>query len=208
MLRAAGISGELMGRKLKTFQTSMGFFDLAIAAPSMKAALEAWGSGSNLFHQGFAKQVDDSEVVAATMAKPGIVLKRPVGSQEPFQEHAKLPEDISGSSEPRKRGKARTRKTRYSKIDDKTARKAAQAYEREQKKRDFERRKEVAEGERRDKAVAKAEAAIEAAKRDHEQRAHKIETERAAIEKRSEAEQSRWDKLKEKLDNVLHRARR
>jgi colicin import membrane protein len=31
-----------MARKLKIYQTSMGFFDLAIAAPSMKAALEAW----------------------------------------------------------------------------------------------------------------------------------------------------------------------
>jgi hypothetical protein len=27
-----------MARKLKTYQTSLGFFDLAIAAPSMKAA--------------------------------------------------------------------------------------------------------------------------------------------------------------------------
>jgi hypothetical protein len=32
-----------MARKLKTYQTSLGFFDLAIAAPSMKAVLEAWG---------------------------------------------------------------------------------------------------------------------------------------------------------------------
>jgi hypothetical protein len=48
-----------MARKLKTFQTSRGFYDLAIAAPSMKAALEAWGAGSNLFHQGIAKETDD-----------------------------------------------------------------------------------------------------------------------------------------------------
>ena len=48
-------SAGLMARKLKTYQTSLGFFDLAIAAPSMKAALQAWGSKTNLFHQGFAK---------------------------------------------------------------------------------------------------------------------------------------------------------
>jgi len=36
-------------------QTSLGFFDLAIAAPSMKAALEAWGADSNLFHQGASR---------------------------------------------------------------------------------------------------------------------------------------------------------
>jgi hypothetical protein len=69
-----------MARKLKTYQTSLGFFDLAIAAPSMKAALEAWGADSNLFHQGAAKESDDPDVIAATMAKPGVVLRRPVGS--------------------------------------------------------------------------------------------------------------------------------
>ena len=40
--RSVGGGGKrLMARKLKTYQTSLGFFDLAIAAPSMKAALEA-----------------------------------------------------------------------------------------------------------------------------------------------------------------------
>jgi colicin import membrane protein len=42
----------------------------------MKVALEAWGASSNLFHQGFAKEVDDNDVIAATMEKPGIVLRR------------------------------------------------------------------------------------------------------------------------------------
>jgi hypothetical protein len=41
-----------MARKLETYQTSIGFFDLAIAALSMKTALEAWGSNSNLFSSG------------------------------------------------------------------------------------------------------------------------------------------------------------
>lgn len=67
-----------MARKLKTYQTSLGFFDMAIAAPSRKAALEAWGADSNLFHQGVAKESDDRDVVAATMSKPGVILWRPV----------------------------------------------------------------------------------------------------------------------------------
>ncbi len=33
-----------MARKLKSYQTSLGFYDFAIAVPSMKAALEAWGA--------------------------------------------------------------------------------------------------------------------------------------------------------------------
>jgi hypothetical protein len=41
-----------MARKLKTYQTSLGFFDLAISAPSMKAALEAWGAGQQSLSPG------------------------------------------------------------------------------------------------------------------------------------------------------------
>jgi hypothetical protein len=80
-----------MPRKLNVYQTSQGFFDLAIAAPSMKAALEAWGAGSNLFHQGVAKESDDRKIIDAAMEKPGIILQRPVGTDGPFREHADLP---------------------------------------------------------------------------------------------------------------------
>ena len=91
-----------MARKLKTYQTSLGFFDLAIAAPSMKAALEAWGADSNLFHQGAAGESDDPDVIAATLKRPGVVLKRPVGSDGSFNEQAALPANLSGSTEPTK----------------------------------------------------------------------------------------------------------
>ncbi len=61
-----------MARKLKTYQTPRrASSDFAIAAPSMKAALEAWGADSNLFHQGAARESDDPDVVAATLKKPG-----------------------------------------------------------------------------------------------------------------------------------------
>jgi colicin import membrane protein len=65
-----------MARKLKTYQTSVGFFDLAVAAPSMKAAAEAWGLKTSEFKRGFAKEGHDPAIIAATMAKPGIVLRR------------------------------------------------------------------------------------------------------------------------------------
>ena len=91
-----------MARKLKTYQTSLGFFDQAIAAPSMKAALEAWGADSNLFHQGAAKQSHDPDVIAATMAKPGVVLRRPVGTKGPSSEHAELPTDLGAHGRPTK----------------------------------------------------------------------------------------------------------
>jgi len=47
----------------------------------MKAALEIWGARGNLFHQGFAKQTDDADIVKATMAKPGVILRRAVGTK-------------------------------------------------------------------------------------------------------------------------------
>ena len=106
-----------MARKLKTYQTSLGFFEQAIAAPSMKAALEAWGADSNLFHQGVAKESHDPDVIAATMAKPGVVLKRPVGSDGPFSEHAELPKNLGdgGQSEKaaRKSDAAKRRSTAH-----------------------------------------------------------------------------------------------
>jgi colicin import membrane protein len=61
-------------RNLKTYQTSLGCYDLAVAAPSMKASLEV---GTHLFNQGVAKESGDAEVVAAPMPKPGIVLSAP-----------------------------------------------------------------------------------------------------------------------------------
>src|ERR1700761_968640 len=83
-----------MPRKLKTFITAIGFFELAIAAPSMKAALEAWGAGKNAFHHGFAEETHDACIVEATMAKPGVVLKRAVGSSGAFTEHAEPPKSL------------------------------------------------------------------------------------------------------------------
>src|SRR4051794_37911399 len=159
-----------MARKLKTYQTSLGFFDEAIAAPSMKAALEAWGTKTNLFHQGVAKEVDDPDVIAATMRKPGVILRRPVGSNGPFKEHAELPKHLSRDEVNGRPAKTRAKlKQPVRKIDDKAARKAALAFEKAQRQRESERRKEEAaqakERKRRENAVAKAQAAIEEAKR-------------------------------------------
>jgi len=202
-----------LARKLKTYQTSVGFFDLAIAAPSMKAALEAWGADSNLFHQGVAKQSDDPDVIAATLSKPGVILRRPVGSHGPFKEHAGLPKHLSGDKSDHKRAKARTKqKKQVSRPpDDKAAKRAALAFEREQRQRERERQKEEAasakERKRQQRVTAKAQAAMEKAEQNHLKRASTIETDRAALDKRSRAEDARWEKQRQKLQTALHRAR-
>jgi hypothetical protein len=91
-----------MARKLKTYQTSLGFFDLAMAAPSMKAALEAWGPDCNLFHQGAAKESHDPDVIAATMAKPGVVLRRPSGLMDPLASMPNYPPIWTAAGDRRK----------------------------------------------------------------------------------------------------------
>lgn len=202
-----------MARKLKTYQTSLGFYDLAVAAPSMKAALEAWGAGSNLFHQGVARETDDPDIVAATMSKPGVVLRRPVGSDGPFSEHAELPTQLADDApkhRPKKRKLAKQKARVPSPTDDKAARKAALAFEREQRRLESQRRKEEAaqqkQRERRDQTIAKAQAALDKAKREHGKRVGTIEAERAALQKKLQAEDARWAKMKEKLERALHRA--
>jgi colicin import membrane protein len=202
-----------MARKLKTFETSLGFYDLAIAAPSMKAALEAWGAGSNLFHQGVAKETDDPDVVAETMSKPGVVLKRPAGSNGRFAEHSDLPSDL-GSGENgarRERRRAKSGERAAPKMSERAARKAAADFEKEQKRREGERRREEAarqrDRERREKATTKAQAALEKAEGQHAKRAAAIEAEFEALEKKLQAEDARWAKDKARLEAALRRAR-
>jgi hypothetical protein len=200
-------------RQLKTYQTSLGFYDQAVAAPSMKAALAAWGASSNLFHQGVAKETDDPDVVAATMAKPGVVLRRPVGSNKAFTESAELPTDLAeGDARPRaKRRAAKPARKAPRKVDDQQARKAAAAFEKEERRREAERQKEEAARARaraqRDKAVATAQAALDRARREHEARTEEIEAARAALDERAEAEDTRWNKQRTKLEQALRKSR-
>ena len=66
--------------KLKLFRTAIGFHDAYVAAPSQKAALEVWGSESNLFAVGAAERVDNPEVMREALARPGEVIKRTRGT--------------------------------------------------------------------------------------------------------------------------------
>jgi hypothetical protein len=198
-----------MPRKLKTFQTSVGFYDLAVAAPSMKAALEAWGAGSNLFHQGMAKETDDPDVIAATMSRPGVVLRRPAGSSGHFAEHSELPTDLGS----KRGGHGKTQmqpKKKASKLNDKAERKAALDFEEQQKRREAESRREEAalakERKKREKAVAKAQAALDEAMRDHQTTIDAIEADRATIERKAEHEEKRWQEQKARLERALRTA--
>lgn len=202
-----------MARKLKTFTTSAGFFDLAVAAPSMKAALEAWGSQRNLFHDGFAKESSDPAIVEATMAKPGVVLRRPVGTNGAFGERSGLPNDLGSAARPQPVEKHRPKKERppAKPIDGKAQRRAAAAFERERQRQERQEQKEQAarerERERRDRAIAAAEAALEEARQVHDAAIDEIDRARQSLDRKLEAEEERWAKKKESLEEALQRAR-
>jgi len=210
-----------VARKLKTYVTSIGFFELAVAAPSMKAALEAWGTERNLFHQGFAKETDDPAIVAATMAQPGIVLKRSVGSRGAFSEHAELPKSLPAdkpSPAPKSRPTMRAKVLKHrapAKVvnlaEARAAKQAAAAFEKERDRRESERRKEEsARTRQRAKlaaASAKAKAAMEKARQRHLKIIQELEATREALDRRKVAEEVRWNKEQEKLEERLQRTR-
>jgi hypothetical protein len=202
-----------MARKLKTYQTSLGFFDQAVAAPSMKAALEAWGADSNLFHQGAAKESEDPDVVAATMAAPGVVLKRPVGSNGPFKVNADLPTDLAGEGSAKRASRIAAKPQKHPKrtADQAADRNAALAFETEQRRREQKHAKEDAarqkERERRQQAIDKAQSALDAARRKHEENAAQLQAQLELIEERSRAEEARWEKERTGLEAALRRAR-
>jgi len=148
------------------------------------------------------------------MANPGVVLRRPVGTDQPFSEHAELPTDLGGgrpTKAARKSKGPKTKKPSSRPVDKVLERKATFDYERERRSRELERAKEEAarqkERERRQRAVDKAQAPLDTAAQEHAQRAAAIEAEVEALEKKSQAEESRWDKEKERLEAALRRAR-
>ena len=207
-----------MPRQLKTYVTTLGFFELAVAAPSMKAALAAWGSERNLFHQGFAKEIGDPAIVASTMAEPGVVLKRAVGSHGAFRRDAELPKSLP-AEKPRQAPKPRS--ARQAKVSKHTvpakvvnlveAKAKLAAFKKEQERREAdERKKESVRTRQRaklDAALAKVRAAIEKARFRHDEIIEKMETARKALERRTDAEAARWNRKRETLEEKLRRIR-
>lgn len=209
-----------MAGKLKTFTTTSGFFDLAVSAPSMKAALELWGAEFNLFTHGFAQRTDDASIVAATLAKPGVVLRRPVGTHQAYSEDAEvsltLPHRKAKASPPRQRTKPANKPAQAANkpakpANQKAERAAALVFERKQKRRDQRSRREEAalqkEGERRDRAMAAAQSELEEAEAAHTRTLRDIEKAQVGLDRKAAAEEARWKKEKDRLDDALRRAR-
>jgi colicin import membrane protein len=162
------------------------------------------GAGSNLFYQGVAKETGEADVVAATMSKPGVVLKRPAGSSGRFAEHSEFRHG-------RAKRPPKPEKRAPPKIGEAGARKAAQEFEKGERRREAERRREEAaqakQREKRQRAVAKAQAALDKGKGEHDEKVAALEAERDAVDERLQTEETRWERESEKLKAALRLAR-
>ncbi len=184
-----------MPRALKVFQTEIGFYELIVAAPSQAAALRAWGVHLNLFADGTARIATDLRGIEAALARPGVPLKRGVGSHDPFSLNPGLPRlPELGTAERKESGK---RPSTVSKPSHKPQpkpqseppdRRALDAAEAELRRIDEERRVE-------DELFSQRSAAIAAEEKDLRSRRAAVEAEATAAERRHGAVRSKAEKV-------------
>ena len=144
------------GRKLKVFRTAIGFHDAYVAAPSMKAALEAWGSTTNLFAAGLAEPVTDAKLMKAPLASPGQVFKLLRGDRQAQMKAAgpakpKAGQKAAGARPAKKPSRARL---------DAADKKLAELAEKQAAELDAIRQAQAALEEKRRAAVRRHEAAM------------------------------------------------
>ena len=170
-------------RKLKVFRTSIGFHDAYVAAPSRKAALEAWGASNDLFAIGSAELVTDPVLTEEPLKHPGEVIKRSRGGLS--EQLAALPKSkdgvrsrLSAQSKPR-RSKPKPRPSRQ-RLDEAEA--AIRQFEREAEA-------EIAALRQREEAIRNERVAIE---RRHQARAEKLDTQLARTRERFEQAMLKW----------------
>ena len=169
-------------KKLKVFRTPIGFHDAYVAAPSMKSALEAWGSSTNLFSQGAAELVTDPKLTKAALARPGEVVRVARGSEgEHFKALGKTAK--------------KARKEAGSRIESGMMKKGSGREERNRG-----RRPSSAGVERVEKALASAEAR-------HREALEKLRSEAAAIDKKRREIEAKHRREREGLTGELDEAR-
>ena len=105
------------GKKLKVFQTRVGFHDVIVASASRAAALRAFGTRRDLFAQGLASIVEDPKIIETALAHPETPLRRPAGSSQTFAIDPARPRvseiDPDGAAAPKRRaGRSRPKPDR------------------------------------------------------------------------------------------------
>ena len=176
--------------KLKVFRTPIGFHDAYVAASSQKAAIEAWGTGKDVFQRGEAELVTDPELTKAPLANPGTIVKRLRGTEA--EQLAALGKDqepapARGKGEAKARPKAPAGKPRKPKPrPSRAALETAEAALAEAEGRHAGEMKAIAE---REAALARERKALEAKQRREQER---LEARRDKAEAAYEAAMRRW----------------
>ena len=160
--------------KLKVYRTPIGFHDAYVAAPSQKAALQAWGSAHDLFARGVAELVEDPELAAEPLAHPGAVIRRLRGTAE--EQVAALPPDPAPKKRPPPSGATRTRKPRPKPPPDRADLDAAEAATEAMRARHAAEIDEIAAAEA--ELAARRRALIDA----HRREARELDARRARVE--------------------------
>ncbi|WP_294315869.1 hypothetical protein [uncultured Sphingomonas sp.] len=174
-----------MARKLKVFRTPIGFHDAYVAAPSQKAALQAWGTDTDLFARGVAEQVTDAALMEEPLAHPGDVIRKTRGSVDdhmaalPANPKRKPPNATDAPPAKIRRTKPKPRPSR-SKLDQ-----AEQAIEEAEQRYDAARRDLAA----REAALRKERQALD---NDRDRERERLETARADRERRYREAMAAW----------------
>lgn len=170
-------------QKLKVYRTAIGFHDAYVAAPSQKAALEAWGVDTNLFARDSAEEVTEPDLMKVPLEHPGQVVKvlrgtkaeqlAALAEQEPSAKTRKS--RVKQSEVVRKRPDKRPPKPSRSTLD--RAEKAVEALEKRQEQ-------EVAAIEKEQKALEqKRRDLLRGHERERDEAREEVEAERAKYEK-------------------------
>ncbi len=167
-------------KKLKVFRTAIGFHDAYVAAPSQKAALEAWGSDSNLFAAGAAELVSEPKLMKEPLARPGEVVRVLRGSaEEQIEALGKLPAKAKNKEEAGPDIQSGVTKKKKPKPKPKPSR----------------------------AGVDKAEAALERAEAKHRDALAKLKEEEQALEKRRRKLERKQSEEREQLTQAVEEAR-
>jgi hypothetical protein len=175
-------------QKFKVFRTPIGFHDAYIAAPSRKAALEAWGSDHDLFARGGAEQVTDEALMREPLAHPGKVIKLSRGTMA--EQLAALPDDPPPTAKPA-----------YNPAPVDPAKPTAKPSRPKPKPN-----RELLDRAR--EALDEAEARFDAERADLKRRADELARERAAMEQRGKVERDKLNRALDKADADYQRRMR
>jgi len=173
-----------MPRALKVYRMAVGFHDAYVAAPSQKAAAEAWGSDVAVFARGEAELVTDPKLMEEPLASPGKVIKRLRGTAE---EQIAALGDNGGDDEARQ------------------APEAARAALKPKKPKPRPSRAALDEAEQ---TLAAAEAAQAEARQELAEREAALARERAALEKKGREERERLEARRDEAEAAYEEAMR